>query len=122
MSNKIPTVSSEIVSKTVRNDQDGFYARIPLDQPVTKGWTLAWYNLLCTEIHTVPLGDEQMHVADKRCKCNPTRDIHSVFHFVHHAYDTREKFERQGITNTGADGWTNIGAVGEYRHYPEDKE
>jgi hypothetical protein len=43
--------------------------------------------------HVIPLDDSRDHEISRDCACLPLVDGTTV---VHHAWDTREKFERQG--------------------------
>jgi hypothetical protein len=56
-------------------------------------------------IHSIPLGDEQIHSAQEICWCNPTETEPRLW--VHNAKDCREAKER-ATGEKCSDGWINI--------------
>lgn len=50
-------------------------------------------------VHVIPLEDSAPHGISDDCPCKPWKESTSVT--VHHAFDGREKWERQGIKTEG---------------------
>lgn len=46
--------------------------------------------------HILPLNDSKVHSLSSECSCHPLCREELA---VHHAWDNREKYERQGMTN-----------------------
>ncbi len=58
-------------------------------------------------VHVIPVGGEEpLHSGCRQCHCQPLFKEDELI-VVHHAWDLREKLERQGISTPG-NGWVQI--------------
>jgi hypothetical protein len=64
-------------------------------------------------LHVIPVGDTVSgkrveHAASGRCRCNPLpEDINGHTMYIHHAFDLREKWERQDVWHEYGP-WTSV--------------
>lgn len=65
-----------------------------------------------SDYHVIPVQDSIAHKPSSDCKCHPLQAEQNLF--IHNAKDTREKYERQGISSHG---WIVVEKDGESINY-----